>query len=195
MKNDKYIYWPDILIAILCVALVLTITYFMASCNNTVEAIKNEIEVYSEEFEEEPEVQYFDVSLSPDLQDYIFEVCDRYSIDPAVIVTMIERESRFKADSIGDNGRSFGLMQIQKRWHGERMERLGVTDLLDPKQNILVGTDYLHELLGEMKGMTWALMAYNGGPSYANTMRKNGMVSNYAKEIITLSNQRSFMWT
>lgn len=192
MKNDKYVYWPDILIVILCVAIVLGITYFTASCNNVVEAVENEIEVYSEEIEEEPEVQYFDVPLSPELQDYIFEVCDRYSIDPAVIVTMIERESQFNESAVGDNGKSFGLMQIQKRWHGERMERLGVTDLLDSKQNILVGTDYLHELLGEMKGMTWALMAYNGGPSYANTMYKNGMVSDYAREIITLSNQRSF---
>ena len=82
----------------------------------------------------EPEVAYFDVPLSEDLQDHIFSLCEEYVVEPAIVMAMIERESRFKPDVVGDSGRSVGLMQIQKRWHSERMARLGVTDLYDPYQ-------------------------------------------------------------
>lgn len=132
-------------------------------------------------------VLYFDVPLDKDLQDYIFEECETYGIDPAIIIAMIDKESKCKASVIGDNGRSFGLMQIQARWHYDRMARLGVDDLLDPYQNVIVGIDYLAELIGRGKGLEWALMAYNGGPSYANKKAASGVVSNYAQNIIEKS--------
>jgi soluble lytic murein transglycosylase-like protein len=137
---------------------------------------------------QEPEIvtiaQYFDVSLNETLQDHIFTVCEEYQVDPSIIVAMIENESEFYAGAIGDGGNSFGLMQIQPRWHKERMERLGCDDLLDPYQNVMVGVDYISELIECDKGMTWALMAYNGGPSYANKKAAAGEVSQYATDIL-----------
>lgn len=132
----------------------------------------------------EPEVEYFDVPLSEDLQDYIFEVCEAYDIDPSIVVAVIWKESTYNASAMGDNGRAYGLMQVQPRWHRERIKRLGVTDLLDPYQNILVGVDYLAELYHNRGSMKWALMAYNGGPDYANRMTKSGSVSGYAKAVL-----------
>lgn len=131
-----------------------------------------------------PTVEYFDVPLDESLQDHIFAECEKYDVEPALVVAMIQRESRFDADVIGDSGRSFGLMQIQKRWHSERMEKLGCTDLLDPYQNVTVGIDFLAELIGSGKGVEWALMAYNGGPSYANRLRGEGRVSDYASGVM-----------
>lgn len=111
---------------------------------------------------------FYDVPMSIELQAHIINECGAHSINPAIVFAMIERESRFEADAVGDNCNSFGLMQVQKKWHEERMERLGVTDLLDPFQNVTVGIDYLAELLNRGNGVEWALAAYNAGASGAN---------------------------
>lgn len=136
------------------------------------------------ELEKVDEVSYFDVPLSEDLQDHIFSECEKYGVEPAIIVAMIERESTFNESIVGDNGNSFGLMQIQPRWHKARMERLDCNNLLDPYQNVTVGVDLLAELI-DMGGLDWALMAYNGGPSYANKQvasvvaYRNAVMENY----------------
>ncbi len=93
---------------------------------------------------------------------------------------MIERESNYKADAIGDNGNSLGLMQIQPKWNAERMERLGCVDLLDPFQNVTVGIDVLAELIDKDTDLYWVLMAYNGGQAYATKNMKNETYSDYA---------------
>lgn len=127
--------------------------------------------------EEEPRA-YFDVSLSHDVQDHLFAECEKYGIDPAVVIAMIERESRFNTYALGDDGRSAGLMQIMTKWHLKRMIKLECTDLFDPCQNITVGIDILAEQLNRYGGdMAKALTAYNRG-SYSGT------VTNYAKEIL-----------
>lgn len=138
-------------------------------------------------------VNYFDVSLSKDLQNHIFHLCANYEINPAVVIAMIERESNFKAKAIGDNGESFGLMQIQPKWkeNQERMQRLNCTDLLDPYQNVTVGIDILAGHLDKGKGLTWALMAYNSGASKANQHAKNGVVTDYARDVIARSEKIS----
>ena len=134
--------------------------------------------------EEEPTVMYYDVPLDDKLQDHIFAMCDIYSIDPALVLAVIENESNYRDWVVGDNGRSFGLMQIQPRWHWDRMDELGVTDLLDPYQNIIVGIDYLYDLFQQCEDVEWVLMAYNGGPSYANNMVNRGVVSAYATDVL-----------
>lgn len=155
----------------------------------TEEEIKEEVPV---EIVEEEKTEYFDVPLSEDLQDHIFAECERYGIKPQIVFAMIERESRYRADVIGDNGNSYGLMQIQPKWHKARMNKLGCTNLLNPYQNVSVGIDLLGELVNRGKGMEWALMAYNGGPSYANKKMAAGTVSNYAKGVLTAADQIGF---
>ena len=130
---------------------------------------------------------YFDVPLDQDIQDYILVMCaecDTCDLDPAIIIAMIWKESEFDTNAIGDNGNSLGLMQVQPRWHSERMEKLNATDLLNPYQNIRVGIDYLVELYSINDDIQWVLMAYNGGPTYANNLRSSGLVSDYALEVL-----------
>ena len=113
------------------------------------EPISYIVEIPVEEAKEElPEdkVVYFDVPLSEELQDHIFALCETYGIAPAIIISMIDQESQYDASVVGDDGESTGLMQIQRKWHEERMARLGATDLLDPFQNVAVGVDYLAEI-------------------------------------------------
>ena len=132
-----------------------------------------------------PKLTYWDgIPLDTKLQDYIAKECERVNISPTIVLAMIERESNYKEDAIGDNGESFGLMQVKAKYHYQRMLDLGCTDLLDPYQNVRVGIDILAELVEQDNGIVWALMAYNGGQSYADDMTKQSKVSNYAKEVI-----------
>ena len=125
-----------------------------------------------------------DVPLEDDLQLFIIDYCEERHISPALVMAMIERESRYTADTVGDNGNSLGLMQIQPRFHQERMQRLGCTDLLDPYQNVMVGIDILAELSESYGTCEAVLMAYNGGPGYASKMISKGQIREYARYVI-----------
>lgn len=129
------------------------------------------------EMPQEEKRVYFDVPLSEDVQDHIFAECEIYGISPAVVVAMIERESQFNTYCIGDDGRAAGLMQVQAKWHIERMIALDCTDLFDPKENITVGIDYLHEQLLKYGDIGKALTAYNRG-------NYSGTVTEYAKSVM-----------
>ena len=94
---------------------------------------------------------------------HIDKMAKRYGLNPNVIKALIEEESGWLASAEGDNGQSVGLMQIQERWHKDRMKRLGVNDLYDPEQNITVGCDILSELLNKYGNYKDALSAYNSG--------------------------------
>ena len=123
----------------------------------------------------------YPVPLDAELQAHIIEECSRTGIDPAIIMAMAFQESSYNASAIGDNGNSFGLCQIQPRWHQERMDKYGVTDLLNPYQNVTVCVDYLEELLARYDGnIGQALTAYNQGSIM-------GVVTSYAKDILANS--------
>jgi hypothetical protein len=128
-------------------------------------------------------VSIYDVPLDLELQLFIVRLCEEHHIDASVVMAMIDRESDFNADAVGDNGDALGLMQVQSKWHRERMDKLGVTDLLDPYQNVTVGIDYLAEMLGRDRGLEWALAAYNAGATGAN----KGYGANYANAVLTNS--------
>lgn len=106
---------------------------------------------------------YYDVPLSDEVQEAIFDECAKHGIDPTIIFGMCFRESCFNANAIGDNGHAFGLMQIQERYHADRMARLGVRDLLDPAQNVTVGIDFMAELIEKYGDVEKALVCYNYG--------------------------------
>jgi soluble lytic murein transglycosylase-like protein len=127
-------------------------------------------------------IPLYNVKLSTEVQECIITECGKYNIPPEIIIAMIERESRFNANAIGDNGNSFGLMQIQPRWHSQRMAKLGCTDLLNPIQNVKVGIDYLGELYNRYGSIEKALVAYNKG-SYTGT------ITNYATSIMARANE------
>lgn len=136
---------------------------------------------------EEPDVWVrYPVPLDDELQRSIEDICGT-DIAPNVVMAVIMAESGGEAWAISDDGMDFGLMQIRETYHRERMERLGVTQLLDPVENVTVGVDILKELQGYGKPLEWTLMAYNGGIAYANQMMATGSISGYAAKVIILS--------
>lgn len=110
--------------------------------------------------EAEPEV-YYAVPMERELQDKLRIACEQTGVTMELALAVIEQETDFR-NVMGDGGDSTGYMQVQKKWHESRMERLGVTDLRDPAGNFLVGCDYLAELLA-VYPKEEALTAYNRG--------------------------------
>lgn len=94
---------------------------------------------------------------------HIDKIAKRYGLNPDIVKALIEEESGWVASAEGDNGNSIGLMQIQERWHKERLTRLGITNLYDPEQNVTVGCDILSELLNKYGNYEDALSVYNSG--------------------------------
>ena len=133
----------------------------------------------------------YPVPLDKEMQLYVVEESTKRGVSPCVVFAIIQTESDFDAGKIGDNGRSYGLMQVYASEHTERCLALNAVNLLDPRQNVTVGIDILAELNGYKMPLEWVLMAYNGGMGYATTMWNEGKVSDYAKTVMSLAGQIS----
>lgn len=172
----KYYFTPVTKMAI--VAAVLT---FFIVC--AISAVKAE----GEQPEEKPEVEivrvWDNVPFDIEFQQFVETEAKKHDINPAIIFAMMQAESGFDTEAVGDKGQSFGLMQIQPRWHYGRMLELGCTNLFDAKQNVTVGIDILADLMAKGKGLEWALTAYNVGESKADTATDRS----YAMAVINMA--------
>ena len=137
----------------------------------------------------EPERTYYDVPLTEDLQDIIIDISEKRGVDPALVIAVIEKESGYKPDASGDNGRSQGLMQIWRSFHEKRMEKLGAVNLYDPRDNVIVGIDILAEKLEKYEDAEKALIAYNAGDAGAKKHYfSKGVYSNsYSRAVMEIA--------
>lgn len=120
----------------------------------------------------------YDVPLGFMEQDFLHTACEESSVPYALALAVIEKETGFE-NVVSDDGASAGYMQVQEKWHRERMERLGVSDLMDPFSNFRVGCDYLAELLAKYPEQE-ALTAYNTGSPGRNDYSR-AVMQNYEK--------------
>jgi soluble lytic murein transglycosylase-like protein len=92
--------------------------------------------------------------------DLIDEAARTYGLDPRMIKAVMQAESAFNAMAVSPVG-ALGLMQLMP----DVATELGVTDPLDPRQNIMAGSKYLKQLLDSHNGnVRLALASYNAGP-------------------------------
>lgn len=85
----------------------------------------------------------------------------QYGISPKLLKAIAIVESGENPELIGDGGDSIGLMQIQPKWHSQRLN--DGEDLLDPEVNIRVACEYLTELMSKYDDLDKVLTAYNAG--------------------------------
>jgi len=99
--------------------------------------------------------------------------CGRdYGVDRFLITAVIKVESNFNPGVVSPEGAQ-GLMQLMP----DMAQEVGITDRLDPVQNVTGGTIYLARQLQEFQGdLPLALAAYNAGPS---AVRKHGGIPPY----------------
>ena len=106
---------------------------------------------------------------------------NEYQICPEMLMAICWVESNCQPDVKA--GSCCGLMQVNPRWHTDRMDRLGVTDIYDPEGNIKVAADYLAELFRDNEDPAVVLMEYNGD-SHA---KEPGYLSIYAEKTLKIS--------
>lgn len=100
---------------------------------------------------------------------------------------VVEVESNWDPNVISSSG-ACGLMQIIPAYARKEMAEVGANDILDPCQNIRVGTKLLANLIERYNGnVTAALMFYNEG--YAGPARyfRTGKPSNYATKVLKIA--------
>lgn len=124
------------------------------------------------------------VIVPEDVKAISIELGEAYNICPELIQAICWRESRFQPDV--ENGGCVGIMQVSPKWHKERMDKLGITDLTDTRQNMTVAVDYLSELVMDEEDMEEALMRYHG-ESRIHERLDAGEMSAYVEGILLLS--------
>lgn len=117
------------------------------------------------------------------INSYISEICILYpNVGQALIKSIVYHESRY--NPLAKNGNCVGLMQVSTYWHRDRASRLGVTDFYDSYSNILLGVDYISELLNKYKDPVLVLMLYNMDHQTALKLSRGGVTSTYARSVL-----------
>ena len=96
--------------------------------------------------------------------DIINRQARNHNVDPDLIAAIIQQESGGNSRAVSQAGAQ-GLMQLMPK----TAQGLGVTNPLDPEQNIAGGTKYIAQMLKRYNGnIEKALWAYNAGPGNAD---------------------------
>ncbi len=112
------------------------------------------------------------------------ELGAEYNLCPETLQAVAWVESRF--DPEAENDGCIGIMQVSEKWHQERMERLGVSDLKDIRGNMTVAADYLAELAADEEDLEEALMRYHGESRILQRLDV-GEMSDYVDKVLEIS--------
>ncbi|WP_231293255.1 lytic transglycosylase domain-containing protein [Sporosarcina sp. P33] len=127
------------------------------------------------------------VSSKTQFADIIKQAADTYQLPEKLIAAVIRQESNFKSNAVSRAGAA-GLMQLMPG----TAKHLGVTNPMDPQQNIMGGAKYLRKMLNQFGSKEMALAAYNAGPG--NVKKYGGIppfkeTQNYVKKVMTYYSQ------
>lgn len=141
-----------------------------------------EVEILSLRWEEQPQeaqnlstVEYIEAAdekwqfeplselpLDPEMQIYMYELCEENKLSFAFAAMVMESETNFDPVAVGDDGESVGYFQInQVNW--ERMATEYGLDVHDPEDNIKCGVVMLTELFEKYEDPYMVLLAYKCG--------------------------------
>lgn len=127
--------------------------------------------------------------LTEELQEFIYYICSGYHVDFTLVLAVIKVESGFDIQAVSSTN-DYGLMQINQRNHSWLTEELGITDYLDPYQNIYAGVFILRMLFERHNDVNKVLMAYNMGETGASRLWEKGIYEiDYTQEVLTAQQQ------
>lgn len=110
----------------------------------------------------------------------LVEASREHGLEPALVLAVIEVESRFDPFAVSHKG-ALGLMQILPSTGAPIARRLGIPwrgpqTLFDPHANLRIGVAYLRELIDRYANVRAALAAYNWGPGEIDARLRQGDV-------------------
>jgi hypothetical protein len=129
-----------------------------------------------------------------EIQSQITQTALQYGVPPSLALAVAKQESGFNPNRVSpvnnDGTRDYGVMQL----NSNNLAAWGVTNPLDPTQNINAGVSYLAQLLQQYNGdQASALAAYNAGPSKVASGRIPPATQSYVAAV--MANQGQFQGT
>lgn len=126
----------------------------------------------------------YDVKMILTEQEYLYYLCKGYDLDYSLMMAVIQVESDFDKNLISSTN-DYGYMQINKMNHAELTRILGVTDYLDPEQNMRAGCYIFRKLFEKYQQPNLALMAYNMGETGAKRLWREGIYeTEYTEKVL-----------
>ena len=94
---------------------------------------------------------------------FFYEAAQTYNVPAALLIAMGKVESDFNPNVVSGAGAS-GIMQLMP----STAASLGVSNVFDPRENIMGGAKYVSQLIEQFKGysngLELAIAGYNAGP-------------------------------
>ncbi|MBQ9565085.1 MAG: transglycosylase SLT domain-containing protein [Synergistaceae bacterium] len=126
-----------------------------------------------------------------DYAEYLLQAGEKFGQDPFVLAAMIVHESTARYDAVSRGG-DYGLMQVRWSVHKKRIMRdypnvKTARDILDPKTNILIGTEIFSDYRAAVgTDLRAGLLRYSAGNrKLANKIfaTKDGLEKAYQKRL------------
>lgn len=132
---------------------------------------------------DELDFEPLECDMPDEQQEFLYYLCYGYDLDFTLVMAIIQQESNFDPDAISRTN-DYGLMQINIRNHEWLTDTLGLTDFLDPYENMRCGCFVLRKLFEKYQDTDMVLMAYNMGERGAAKLWEEGIYkTNYTNSI------------
>jgi transglycosylase-like protein with SLT domain len=162
---------------------------------------QNNIDILGEITPEEAEVFLFILRFSDSMNStearklaaLIIDECDKYDLNPFLILAVIQVESEFTPKAVSGQG-AIGLMQVMPATGKFVAKELGISysgkkTLYDPFINVKLGIHYLSFLADRFDSTENALAAYNYGPTrYESTLSLKKSPPKYVRKVLDFKN-------
>ena len=140
----------------------------------------------------------YNIKLPADQQQYAYSMAQTYGVQYELLLAVMYKESGYNPSAVG-GGNSYGLCQIHYSNFTRLRNTLGISDFLDPYDNIKAGAYMLALYMGSGRKMSsdpttsevYALNSYNMGEgSYYNKCFSQGIIDrSYSTSVLNLRNK------